>query len=98
MNVAREDIRRHSLAELAEMNEKGDYVPTPPDAPTCELDEDFWRDARVVGPAAKASVHLRVDADVLEWFKAQGRGHLARMNAALRSYMEAQTQRPPENE
>jgi uncharacterized protein (DUF4415 family) len=34
-------------------------------------------------------VHLRVDADVLAWFKAQGRGHLTRMNAVLRAYMEA---------
>jgi uncharacterized protein (DUF4415 family) len=36
--------------------------------------------------------HLRVDTDVLEWFKAQGRGHLSRMNAVLRSFMEAQKQ------
>jgi len=32
----------------------------------------------------KTSVHLRVDTDVLDWFKAQGRGHLTRMNAVLR--------------
>jgi uncharacterized protein (DUF4415 family) len=54
------------------------------------VDEDFWRDARVVmPPPGKASVHLRLDADVLEWFRAQGRGHLSRMNAVLRSFMEA---------
>jgi hypothetical protein len=40
-------------------------------------------------PAGKTSVHLRVDTDVLAWFKAQGRGHLTRMNAVLRAYMEA---------
>lgn len=40
-------------------------------------------------PAGKQSVHLRVDADVLAWFRAQGRRHLTRMNAVLRSYMEA---------
>jgi uncharacterized protein (DUF4415 family) len=34
-------------------------------------------------------MHLRVDADVLDWFKAQGRGYLTRMNAVLRCYMEA---------
>jgi uncharacterized protein (DUF4415 family) len=54
------------------------------------VDEDFWRNARVVMPApGKASVHLRIDADVLEWFRGQGRGHLSRMNAVLRSFMEA---------
>jgi uncharacterized protein (DUF4415 family) len=40
-------------------------------------------------PPNKASVHLRLDADVLEWFREQGRGHLSRMNAVLRSFMEA---------
>jgi uncharacterized protein (DUF4415 family) len=40
-------------------------------------------------PPGKKSVHLRVDADVLEWFRAQGKGYLTRMNAVLRSYMEA---------
>ena len=43
-------------------------------------------------PSGKKSVHLRVDADVLDWFKAQGRGCLTRMNAVLRSYMEAHRQ------
>jgi uncharacterized protein (DUF4415 family) len=47
----------------------------------------------VVMPHGKSSVHLRVDTDVLAWFKAQGRGHLTRMNAVLRSFMEAQSRR-----
>ncbi len=38
---------------------------------------------------AKASIHLRVDADVLAWFRAKGKGHLTRMNAVLRAYYEA---------
>jgi len=37
----------------------------------------------------KRSVSLRVDADVLEWFKAQGRGYQTRMNAVLRAYKDA---------
>ena len=42
----------------------------------------------------KASVHLRVDADVLDWFKSQGAGHLTRMNAVLRAYMQARKAKP----
>ena len=42
----------------------------------------------------RASVHLRVDSDVLEWFRAQGKGHLTRMNAVLRSYVAAQKHGP----
>jgi len=36
----------------------------------------------------KASISLRVDADVLEWFKAQGPGYQTRINAVLRAYKE----------
>ncbi len=46
----------------------------------------------VMPPPGKASVHLRIDSDVLEWFKAQGKGHLTRRNAVLRSYVEARKQ------
>ena len=35
---------------------------------------------------AKTSVSLRVDADVLEWFKRQGPGYQTRMNAVLRAF------------
>lgn len=38
--------------------------------------------------ASKASISLRVDRDVLEWFKAQGAGYQSRMNAVLRAFKE----------
>ena len=38
---------------------------------------------------AKASIALRVDADVLEWFKSQGPGYQTRINAVLRAFKEA---------
>jgi uncharacterized protein (DUF4415 family) len=37
----------------------------------------------------KASISLRVDADVLEWFKAQGPGYQTKMNAVLRAFKDA---------
>ena len=37
----------------------------------------------------KASVSLRIDADVLDWFKAQGSGYQTRINAVLRAFREA---------
>ena len=60
-----------------------------PDAPP--LDEAFWREARVVlpRPASKKHTGLRIDEDVLAWFRVQGRGYQARMNAVLRAYVEA---------
>ena len=45
------------------------------------------RGLRPLGP--KALVSLRLDADVLAWFKAQGRGYQTRMNAVLRAFKDA---------
>ena len=64
---------------------------TSANAPEAEsLGAEFWKSARVVMPNGKTSVHLRLDSDVVEWFKARGKGHLTRMNAVLRAYVEAQ--------
>jgi uncharacterized protein (DUF4415 family) len=54
-----------------------------------ELDEAFFRTARLVTPAdrRKLAVSLRVDAEVLEWFRAGGKGYQGRMNAVLRAWM-----------
>ena len=48
-----------------------------------------WSKARIVTPQTKQDVHMRIDRDVVSWFKAQGRGYQTRMNAVLRSYMSA---------
>jgi uncharacterized protein (DUF4415 family) len=37
----------------------------------------------------KSLLSLRIDSDVLAWFRAQGRGYQSRMNALLRAFMEA---------
>ena len=53
-----------------------------------ELPADFWDEAVPVLPAAKVPISLRVDADVLEFFRETGPRYQSRMNAVLRSYME----------
>ena len=83
MKMAKSDTKNYSLDELREMRER-DETETRPDAPVREPEADFWQGARVMMPPGKSSIHLRVDTDVLEWFRAQGRGHLSRMNAVLR--------------
>lgn len=52
-------------------------------------DAEFWKGAKLVMPDRKQPVTLRLDKDVLEWFKAQGSRYQSRMNAVLRSYMQA---------
>ena len=89
MMTAESDIRQYSLADLKARREHG-KTKTRADALARAVDADFWASARVLmPPPGKESVHLRLDADVLDWFREQGKGHLTRMNAVLRSFMEA---------
>ena len=54
-----------------------------------ELDDSFWDNAKIEYPENKKPITLRVDRDVLEWFKSTGKGYQTRINAILRSYVEA---------
>lgn len=54
-----------------------------------ELGEWFWKDAKVEFPAEKIHTTIRLDKDVVNWFKKKGRGYQTRMNAVLRTYMNA---------
>jgi uncharacterized protein (DUF4415 family) len=51
-------------------------------------DAEFWKNASVVIPAAKQTITIRLDADLLEWFRKQ-KGYQTRINAVLRTYMDA---------
>ena len=54
-----------------------------------ELDEAFWENAVIEYPEKKKPVTLRLDADVLEWFRSLGKGYQTRINSVLRSFYEA---------
>ena len=84
-----EDIRSYSRDELREMRRLG-LDRTDPNAPEYEVEEEFWQNARIVYPHGhESSVEILLDSNVLQWFRDQGEGHLARMNDVLRAYMEA---------
>ena len=55
------------------------------------FDDDFLRDVDMRVSPGKKPVTIRLDVDVLNWLKAQGRGYQSRINAVLRAYYEAQT-------
>ena len=56
-----------------------------PDAAPIDID---WSDAVLVVPAKKKAISIRVDEDVLDFFRKQGEGYQRRINAVLRSYMQ----------
>lgn len=57
-----------------------------------ELGPDFFANA-IFWPGPKKQITLRIDPDVLKFFRKQGRGYQSAMNAVLRKYMEAQERR-----
>lgn len=77
---------RADLERLRGASEEEIRRSSPPEL--ADLPEDFWQDAVIVEPGRKQAVSLRVDRDVLEWFRAQGPRYLSRMNAVLRAYMQ----------
>lgn len=54
---------------------------------------EFWDDARIVHPAPKESITIRVDRDVVDWFRSEGRGYQTRINAVLRAFVDREKQR-----
>ncbi|MCI4680842.1 BrnA antitoxin family protein [Rhodoblastus acidophilus] len=50
-----------------------------------------WSKASVEMPQPKAVLNMRVDRDVLEFFRREGRGYQTKINAVLRSYVEQMT-------
>ena len=48
-----------------------------------------WTRAKLVLPQAKQSVHLRLEQEIISFFKAKGKGHISRMQAVLKAYVDA---------
>jgi uncharacterized protein (DUF4415 family) len=98
-----EDIRRYTAEDLEAMIARGedqtDWAAvkakteddlardTASDPAWDGIPEDWYKDAVLVMPGRKRLVSLRIDDDVVEWFKAQGPGYQTRLNAVLRSFM-----------
>ena len=56
-----------------------------------KLGKSFWKNAKLTMPGPKDRLTIRVDHDVVEWLKKKGSGYQTRINAILRSYMNAQS-------
>ena len=99
----KDDTRRYTADELAAMRRRGksgtDWakvnatteaeleasIATDPD----EAHEVDWTQAALGMPARKQDIHIRLDADVLGWFKGTGKGYQTRINDVLRAFVES---------
>jgi uncharacterized protein (DUF4415 family) len=79
---------KSDLAKIDRMKDAGiDYSDIPP------LDKSFFAKATEAWPPAKEQLTIRLDADVLAWLKANGRGYQTRINRILRAAMESKRPR-----
>ena len=83
---------RADLKRIRRMNEGQIETTSPPEL--ADLPENFWADAEVVAIPAKEAISLRVDSDVLSWFREGGPRYQSRMNAVLRSYVKSMKRNP----
>jgi uncharacterized DUF497 family protein len=56
-----------------------------------KLGKSFWATAKFTLPEPKDRLTIRVDHDVVQWLRKRGKGYQTRINAILRSYMEAKS-------
>jgi uncharacterized protein (DUF4415 family) len=100
----KEDIRRYTSAELKAMRARGESqtdwarvrakseeelerdIADDPDYR--DVPDDWYKNATLVMPTSKKMLSLRLDSDILDWFKQQGPGYQTRINAVLRAYAE----------
>ncbi len=81
---------RTHWARLRQLHDREiDYSDIAPTTP------EFWAPAILVHPSRKVPVSLRLDEDVLAWFKSQGARYQTRINAVLRAYVERHASERP---
>ena len=88
--MSAQDMRKQSRTDWAKIKAMKDRDIDFSDAP--ELNDDFFAEAKL-WPGKKKQITIRLDPDVVDFFKTKGRGYQSSINAALRRYMEAQQRR-----
>ena len=98
------DTRRYTAAELEDLRSRGESLTDwarvrakseeelerdiAADPDFAGMRADWFEAAKAVMPAPKKMLSLRLDADVVDWFRQQGPGYQTRMNAVLKAFME----------
>ncbi len=85
------NIRRASLDEIRRMRAAGELYHNSGAPEGEDLGPEFWAKAVLAAPRKAKSVHLKLDPEVFDYFVeiTKGKGHLTRMQAVLKAYVEA---------
>jgi len=96
----KENIKTYTAEQISRMEDRSDWaraeamtdeqieaaIASDPDEAGMEID---WEKVDLYLPERKTTLTMRVDKDVLEFFKGAGRGYQTRINAVLRAYKDA---------
>lgn len=82
-----DNLKKKSKTDWDKLNNMSDSKINYSDIP--ELNKSFFKNGKLRMPKNKPRISIRLDSDVLEWFKSHGAGYQTRINAVLRMYMEA---------
>ena len=85
------NIKRASLEDIRRMRDAGELYHNTGASEGEDLGPEFWASAVLVAPRKPKSVHLKLDPEVFDYFVqiTGGKGHLTRMQAVLKAYVEA---------
>ena len=88
--VSRDDPRRGKTdwAKVAKLTDEEIEAAMAKDPAWADFKDVDWSEAVLVIPPKKKAISIRLDEDVLDFFKREGAGYQRRMNAVLRSYMQ----------
>lgn len=79
---------RTNLARVRAKTEEELVLDIASDPDFADVVEDWYERAEAVMPTAKKLLSLRLDADIVDWFKQQGPGYQTRINAVLRAFVQ----------
>lgn len=85
-----EDRSDYAFVDAMTEEELEAAIASDPDEAGLQHNLDNWDNVIIGFPKPKRQLTVRLDGDIIEWFQAIGKGYQTRMNAVLRSYVEAQ--------
>lgn len=85
MNAKSTKKSSSSRTNVTKLHQKNDKNINYEDNPATT--EEFWKDAKIFMPQHKIHISLRLDEDIINYFKEEGKGYQSRINAILKAYI-----------